>query len=333
MRIFVIMFESADLFKNFSEKEFEALALEIFRFQAESNPVYKAFLQHLKIDIHQIHQIEQIPFLPISFFKDFKVVSGSESIEKTFSSSGTTGDKTSFHHVSKLAIYHEQLEASFAHFYGRFKDYEIFPLLPAYAERQGSSLIEMVDFWMKKSEQKNRQYYLYNHEQLAEDLSRSRDHKKVILIGVSFALMDFAEKFPMDLSDIIIMETGGMKGRKKEITRAELHEYLKMSFQTKQIQSEYGMTELLSQAYAKEDGLFQTPPWMKIFLRDKEDPLSLVDKRMSGGINVIDFANIHSCSFIATDDLGRFHHKNKLEILGRLDQTDMRGCNLMIANY
>lgn len=326
------MFESQDLFKNFTEKEFEVTALKIFRFQAKQNLVYKKFLQHLKVDSTNVHNIKEIPFLPISFFKDFKIISGKNSIEKTFSSSGTTGALTSYHHISKLEIYHQQLRANFAHFYGNFEDYIIYPLLPAYAERQGSSLIEMVNFWMQNTGQENDFYYLYDHQKLAEDLIKYKNDKKVILIGVSFALMDFAEHFPMDLSNVIIMETGGMKGRRQEITRTELHNFLKKSFQTQQIQSEYGMTELLSQAYAKKDGIFQTPPWMKIFLRDKEDPLSFAENNISGGINIIDFANVNSCSFIATDDLGRIRNENDLEILGRLDETDMRGCNLMLSN-
>ena len=228
-----------------------------------------------------------------------------------------------------LSLYHQQLEKSFLFFYGDFQDFIILPLLPAYAERNGSSLIEMVDFWMKKTGQIHQKYYLYNHQELAKDLQQIPSNKKGILIGVSFALLDFAEKFPMDLSQIEIIETGGMKGRKKEITRSELHSILSKSFKTAQIQSEYGMTELLSQAYAKKNGLFETPPWMKILIRDPEDPFNFVENGKSGGINVVDFANLYSCSFIATDDLGRYHAENQLEILGRFDNSDVRGCNLL----
>lgn len=326
------MFDAKDLFRNFTPAEFTTKALEIFRFQAEHNSVYKKFLSHLGTKVDSIGNIEEIPFIPISFFKEFKVVSSEGDIEKTFSSSGTTGTLTSYHHITDLSIYHQQLDASFEYFYGDFKDYIVFPLLPAYAERKGSSLIEMADIWMQKTGQENKSYYLYDHQQLAEDIKNAPKDKKLILIGVSFALMDFAEQHPQDLSDVIIMETGGMKGRRAELTRSELHTFLKDAFQVDQIQSEYGMTELLSQAYARKNGLFETPPWMKIILRDKEDPLSYVEPRMSGGINVIDFANINSCSFIATDDLGRFHANNQLEILGRLDHSDLRGCNLMVVD-
>lgn len=326
------MFVSRDLFRAYQGDEFTAKAIEIFRFQAENNPVYRQFITHLGTPISAVTRLEDIPFLPISFFKEFEVISSTKPIEKTFCSSGTTGDRTSHHHITDLSLYHQQLDASFAHFYGDFKDYIVFPLLPAYAERTGSSLIEMVDTWMQKTQQENKSYYLYNHEQLSYDLKHAPKDKKIILIGVSFALMDFAERYPQDLSHTIIMETGGMKGRRKELTRLELHSFLKKAFNVTQIQSEYGMTELLSQAYAKKNGLFETPPWMKILLRDKEDPLSFVENGMSGGINVIDFANINSCSFIATDDLGRFHQENQLEILGRLDQSDLRGCNLMVMD-
>ncbi|MDO5654945.1 MAG: acyl transferase [Flavobacteriaceae bacterium] len=317
------------LFTAYSEEEFEMLALQIFRFQAENNRVYKRFLDYLNINPLEIVQLAQIPFLPISFFKNFEIISGAFHAEKIFTSSGTTGDNPSRHFVKDINLYHKQLEKSFKHFYGDFEDFIIFPLLPAYAERSGSSLIEMVDFWMSKTGQLNPEYYLYNHEKLAKDLIEIPAGKQAILIGVSFALLDFAANFSMDLSKIHIIETGGMKGRKTEITRKELHEILKNSFQSKQIESEYGMTELLSQAYARKDGLFATPPWMKIILRDPEDPFSMVKQGKTGGINVIDFANIHSCSFIATDDLGRYHAENQLEIMGRFDNSDVRGCNLM----
>ena len=324
------MLSIEDLFKEYTKTEFESKALDIFRFQAENNLVYKKFLTLLGTNINSISSIREIPFIPISFFKEFKVVSSDNPIEKTFSSSGTTGTSTSYHYLTDLSLYHLQLEASFNYFYGDFKNYIVFPLLPAYAERKGSSLIEMVDIWMQKTGQQNKAYYLYDHQQLAKDIM-SMD-KKIILIGVSFALMDFAEKYPLDLSNVIVMETGGMKGRRAELTRQELHNFLKTTFKTFHIHSEYGMTELLSQAYAHENGLFETPPWMKILLRDKEDPFSYVNKNMSGGINVIDFANINSCSFIATDDLGRLHHDNQLEILGRLDFSDLRGCNLLVVD-
>lgn len=324
------MFSAQDLFQSFTHKAFEHKALDIFRFQVANNAVYKKFVDYLNLDISKVDSLHKIPFLPISFFKDFEVISSKDDIVKTFTSSGTTGSVPSRHLITDLKLYHEQLDRSFEFFYGDFTDYTVFPLLPAYAERSGSSLIEMVDYWMHKTQQVNKAYYLYDHQKLAEDLQVALESgKKIILIGVSFALLDFAENYPMDLSDVIVIETGGMKGRKKEMTRNELHSTLNNAFNTVQIQSEYGMTELLSQAYAKKDGLFVTPPWMKILLRDPEDPLSYVGQGKSGGINVIDFTNINSCSFIATDDLGRFKAENQLEILGRFDHSDVRGCNLM----
>lgn len=326
------MFAATDLLQHFNTEDFQQKSLEIFRFQAENNPIYRGFIKHLGINPNKVTELEKIPFLPIDFFKDFEILTLKKPIEKVFTSSGTTGMIPSKHFVYDLSLYHSQLEKSFEFFYGNFNDYVILPLLPAYAERQGSSLIEMVDFWMQKTGQQNREYFLYDHEKLAEQLRQYQlSPKKVILIGVSFALLDFAENYKMNLSDCIIIETGGMKGRKAEMTRNELHEILKNAFSTSEIQSEYGMTELLSQAYAKESGLFESPPWMKILLRDPEDPFSYVKQGKSGGINVIDFANINSCSFIATEDLGRFHTENKLEILGRFDNSDVRGCNLMVV--
>ncbi|MXV37266.1 acyl transferase [Flavobacteriaceae bacterium Ap0902] len=319
-------------FKNYTNTQFESKALEIFRYQTSHNTVYKTFMSHLGIDITSVKSLLDIPFLPIGFFKDFEVVSSQNPIEKTFTSSGTTGTTPSKHLITDLNLYHQQLKASFKHFYGDFQNHIIFPLLPAYAERSGSSLIDMVDFWMTETGQENKTYYLYNHAQLAQDLSKAKQgNKQVILIGVSFALLDFAANFPMELEGITIIETGGMKGRKKEITRLELHSILSEAFNTQPIQSEYGMTELLSQAYAQEKGLFQTPPWMQILIRDPEDPFNYVPHGKSGGINVIDLANVNSCAFIATDDLGRFHAENQLEILGRFDNSDVRGCNLMVV--
>ncbi|MGI9526909.1 MAG: acyl transferase [Weeksellaceae bacterium] len=320
-------------FQDYNAKAFEDKCLELFHFQAKHNLTYNKFIQFLGVNPLEIQEVMEIPFMPISFFKEFKIVSTEEPTSKIFTSSGTTGSIPSKHYVADIALYHRQLDASFKHFYGDFQDYVVFPLLPAYAERSGSSLIDMVDYWMTKTGQENKNYYLYNHKQLAQDLLEAKlGNKKVILIGVSFALIDFAENFPMDLEGVTIIETGGMKGRKKEITRQELHKILSQAFQVEHIQSEYGMTELLSQAYAQNNGLFQTPPWMQILLRDPEDPFSYVPQGKSGGINVIDFANVNSCAFIATDDLGRYHADNQLEILGRFDNSDVRGCNLMVLS-
>lgn len=312
-------------------QEFEEKALAVFRFQAEKNSVYKTFLSHLKINPLTIKTTEQIPFMPISFFKDFKILSNVNNYEKVFTSSGTTGKNTSRHYVHKISDYHAELDAGFKYFFGKYQDYTIFSLLPAYAERTGSSLIEMVEHWKQKTGQTQNEHYLYNHKKLYEDLLVAQNRKKkIILIGVTFALLDFAESFPFEMKNTILIETGGMKGRKKEITRAELHSILKKAFCLKKIYSEYGMTELLSQAYTKGGETFITPPWMKILLRDTQDPLSLVKNKKSGGINIIDLANLYSCSFIATDDLGRIHPKNEFEVLGRFDNSDVRGCTLMV---
>lgn len=323
------MINQINLWNIKSEKDFEKLALAIFNFQYENNKVYKKFCDLIKPKPYEINRISEIPFMPISFFKDFKITTSSNKIEKVFTSSGTSGSTTSKHHIADLQLYHTQLLESFKIFYGKFSNYEVLPLLPAYAEREDSSLIEMVDFWMENTNQKNKDYYLYNHAELMKRLEKLEKAKtKTILIGVSFALLDFVEKFQPKLEHTIVIETGGMKGRKKEITRDELHKILKNAFKIDNIQSEYGMTELLSQAYAQEKGVFKTPPWMKVMIRDPEDPLTYHKKGKTGGINIIDLTNLYSCSFIATDDLGRIS-ENGFEIIGRFDQSDIRGCNLM----
>lgn len=324
------MISKSDLFSIQNSEEFEKTALRVFRYQAENNQVYADFLNYLKINPAQIKSLEQIPFLPIRFFKSHRIVSGKSEIEKTFTSSGTSGSLTSKHLVSDLSFYRESLRHSFAHFYGDLKDYKIFALLPSYLEREGSSLIDMVEYWLSISGEGG--FYLYNHQQLYDDLKQhDASGKKSILIGVSFALLDFVEKYQLDLKHGIVMETGGMKGRKEEITREELHKILRKGFGLNQIHSEYGMTELLSQAYSKADSLFETPAWMQILIRDTEDPLSLLPQGRTGGVNVIDLANLNSCSFIATDDLGKIHANGKFEILGRFDHSDVRGCNLMVS--
>ncbi|HUH34694.1 MAG TPA: hypothetical protein VL022_02590 [Moheibacter sp.] len=319
------------IFSIQNSDEFESCALAVFQFQAENNAVYQTYLKHLKVVPQAIRKMEEIPFLPIQFFKSHKILSGNLPIEKTFSSSGTSGANTSQHHVLDLSFYTESLQYSFAHFYGDFSDYTIFALLPSYLERSGSSLIDMVEFWIEQSGKGG--FYLYNHEELYQDLLANEQAKKpAILIGVSFALLDFVEKYSMNLQHTIVMETGGMKGRKKEITREELHQQLKEGFGLSKIHSEYGMTELLSQAYSKGDSRFETPHWMRVLVRDTEDPLSILSDKKTGAINVIDLANYHSCSFIATDDLGKIHEDGSFEILGRFDQSEVRGCNLMVAD-
>ena len=321
------------IFSIQNESEFLTKALEVFRFQATENPVYRTFIEHLGIAIDEVKNLEEIPFLPIKFFKQYDIVSGNQPAEKIFTSSGTTGMTTSRHLVSDLALYHYSLEKCFEQFYGPLTDYTIFALLPSYLERTGSSLIDMVEYWIEKSGRPENGFYLYNHQELYDHLiAHEKTGKKAILIGVSFALMDFVENFQMELKNTIVMETGGMKGRKKEITREELHRILKHGFGTNEIHSEYGMTELLSQGYSRGDLTFKTPQWMKMMIRETEDPMHYVGMGKTGGVNVIDLANVNSCPFIATDGLGKKVSDNQFEILGRFDHSDVRGCNLMVIN-
>lgn len=319
------------IFSINNELEFEQVALEIFRYQAENNEVYREFLQHLKKDINQITKLTDIPFLPIEFFKSRKVVSSNDPAKEIFTSSGTTGNLTSRHFVPDISIYEESFKKGFEDFYGPITDYCVLALLPSYLEREGSSLIYMMEHLIKDSKHAKSGFYLHNHEELIEciaDLKKS--NQKILLLGVSFALLDLAEKYTLDLSDVIIMETGGMKGRRKEITREELHAFLCSRLGVSEIHSEYGMTELLSQAYSKGHSLFQTPHWMKIMIRDAYDPFSYEKTGRTGGVNVIDLANVHSCSFIETQDLGKIHENGSFEILGRFDHSDIRGCNLLV---
>lgn len=324
------MISKEEIFSIQNFDEFQRVALKVFRFQSQSNKVYGQFLEFLKVNPFTVQSLEEIPFLPIRFFKQYTIKSTEAQEEKIFTSSGTTGMEVSRHFVTDLSFYRESLLRSFAHFYGKFEDYTMFALLPSYLEREGSSLIDMVQFWLEKSGKGG--FYLYNHEDLYHDLlENERLGKNAILIGVSFALLDFVEKYQMSLQHTIVMETGGMKGRKEEITREDLHTRLKKGFGVQDIHSEYGMTELLSQAFSRGNSRFETPSWMKILIRDTEDPLSLLPQGKTGGINVIDLANLNSCSFIATDDLGKIHPDGSFEILGRFDHSDVRGCNLMVA--
>ncbi|MCY1634424.1 LuxE/PaaK family acyltransferase [Marinifilum sp. D737] len=319
------------IFSISNKTEFEQVALKIFRYQAENNEVYREYLQYLKKDVNQISKLTDIPFLPIEFFKSRKVVSCNDPAKEIFTSSGTTGKLTSRHFVPDISIYEESFKKGFEDFYGPITDYCVLALLPSYLEREGSSLIYMMEHLIKDSKHAKSGFYLHNHEELIEciaDLKKS--NQKILLLGVSFALLDLAEKYTLDLSDVIIMETGGMKGRRKEITREELHAFLCSRLGINEIHSEYGMTELLSQAYSKGQSLFQTPNWMKIMIRDAYDPFSYEKSGRTGGVNVIDLANVHSCSFIETQDLGKIHEDGKFEILGRFDHSDIRGCNLLV---
>ncbi|WP_421920924.1 acyl transferase [Marinifilum sp.] len=319
------------IFSIGNEIEFEKLALEIFQYQAKNNADYREYLQHLKKNVNQINRIIDIPFLPIEFFKSRKIVSSNHPAQEIFTSSGTTGKLTSRHFVSDVGIYEKSFTKGFEDFYGSITDYCVLALLPSYLEREGSSLIYMMEHLIKHSKHSNSGFYLHNHEELIRTIAELKKSKqKVLLLGVSFALLDLAENYELDLSDIIIMETGGMKGRRKEITREELHTFLCAQFNVNEIHSEYGMTELLSQAYSKGNSLFKTPNWMKVMIRDAYDPFSYEKTGRTGGVNVIDLANVHSCSFIETQDLGKIHKNGKFEILGRFDNSDIRGCNLLV---
>lgn len=312
--------------------DFNELAIEIFHFQLENNKIYHNYVAHLTGKKLAINHFSQIPFLPIEFFKSQKVISGSFEAEEIFTSSGTSGKQTSRHFVKSTSVYRYSFLKAFELFFGQPKEYVILALLPAYLEREGSSLIYMAEHLIRKSKFAESGFYLDEYEKLSKLLKDlKKEKKKVILLGVTFALLDLAERFPIDFPELIVMETGGMKGRRKELLRQEVHTSLKNAFNVDQIHSEYGMTELLSQAYSKGEGVFETPPWMKILIRDPNDPLAYLQKNKTGGINVIDLANLYSCSFIATQDLGRLNDSGSFEVLGRFDSSDVRGCNLMVV--
>ncbi|AWH75643.1 acyl transferase [Dokdonia sp. Dokd-P16] len=310
--------------------QFEEAALETFRFQFENNSTYRSFCDLLYKHPSEIKRSRDIPFLPIQFFKSHTILTSGSETSVVFSSSGTTGSITSKHHVADLSLYEDSFRHAFAKAYGNPKDYVILALLPSYLERSGSSLIYMVDDLIKTSEHPDSGFYLNNLNELANKLdSLDKAGQKVLLIGVSFALLDLVESHRFNLKNTIIMETGGMKGRRKELVRNELHEILCKGFGVSSIHSEYGMTELLSQGYSNGKGIFTTPPWMKVYTRDTEDALSLLEGTKTGGLNVIDLANRFSCPFIATQDLGRVYKDGSFTVIGRFDNSDIRGCNLM----
>lgn len=314
-----------------STGDFRDLSLEIMLEQYRNNTVYRAFCDNLNKDIPGISDIGSIPFLPVEFFRNHVVLTGDSGYEAIFQSSGTTGMIPGKHYVKDLSLYEESFVKCFERFYGDPSEFLIVALLPSYQEREGSSLVYMVDRLIKMSTNEKSGFYRNKEKKLIDVLMQSKlENKKTLLIGVSYALLDIAEMFSEDLSGVIIMETGGMKGRRKEIIRGELHDRLKKSFNVDSVHSEYGMTELLSQAYSNENGIFHCPPWMKILLRDPLDPLSLItEPGKTGGINIIDLANIDSCSFISTGDLGRLTDDGGFEVLGRFDNSDIRGCNLL----
>ena len=324
--------QQQQIFSISSEEQFIEAALQVFKHQAQNNAIYRKFIEGLGIDADTITQVADIPFLPIEFFKQHAVVSSISESEVTFTSSGTTGMITSSHYITDISWYTESFRAAFNLFYGDIKQYCVLALLPAYLERGGSSLVYMADDLIKQSGHPNSGFYLYNHADLHQQLTELKHAgTPTLLIGVTFALLDFVEQYPIDFPELIVMETGGMKGRRKEMIREELHQILTNGFGVNAIHSEYGMTELLSQAYSKGQGIFNCPTWMRIITRDTNDPLSTVEASKTGGVNVIDLANINSCSFIATQDLGKVYDDGSFEILGRFDASDIRGCNLLVG--
>jgi phenylacetate-coenzyme A ligase PaaK-like adenylate-forming protein len=317
-------------------KNFDSLTLEIFRFQFEHNSVYNTFAKGIGKTPEHVKVVADIPFLPVELFKTHKIYSSEKEPEIIFSSSGTTGQITSKHYVADVSLYEKSFQECFRKFYGNPKDWIILALLPSYLERSGSSLVYMAEQLIVETKNSESGFYLKNYEELYKKLKRlnspkeQAEEKKVLLIGVTYALLDLAENFPQNLSSTTIMETGGMKGKRKEMIREELHSILKNAFHVSEIHSEYGMTELLSQAYSKGSGIFNCPPWMKILIREMNDPFSYAQNGKTGGVNIIDFANLYSCSFISTSDLGKKYDDGSFEILGRFDDSDVRGCNLMV---
>ena len=325
------MITNPDIFNISSHKQFEKIALKTFRFQYENNLVYQEFCTLMNTNVQEVKSLQQIPFLPIQFFKSHTVISNENPIQETFTSSGTTGIINSKHCVTDISLYEESYQKGFAQFYGNIEDYVVLALLPSYLERDGSSLIYMVSDLIQQTKNSESGFYLHNTDALIEKLiALDSTGKNVILIGVTYALLDLIEQHRFQLKNTIVMETGGMKGKRKELIREELHAQLCSGFGVSSIHSEYGMTELLSQAYSLGNGIFECPTWMQILIRDPEDALNYVENGKTGGINVIDLANINSCSFIATQDLGKKYPNATFEVLGRFDHSDIRGCNLMV---
>jgi len=319
------------IFNIRNEEEFLTEALRIFEFQYRNNTVYHTFCSYLNVHPSRVTTLAQIPFLPIEFFKSKRVVSSIKPEEIIFTSSGTTGSETSKHLVTDIELYQKSYLKAFNIFYGNVEDYCILALLPSYLERTGSSLIYMVEDLIRKSNHLKSGFFLNEYDQLYQLITAlQKTDTKLLIIGVSFALLEFTEQYQLSLPNTIIMETGGMKGRRKELVRQELHQLLTDGFGVSKIHSEYGMTELLSQAYSRGHGVFNCPPWMKVLIRDTEDPLTYQETGKTGGVNVIDLANINSCSFIATQDLGKVHEDGSFEVIGRFDNSDIRGCNLMV---
>jgi hypothetical protein len=333
---------------NVNEGSFEDLALEIFRFQYQHNSIYRTYVDMLKFNPQKINKLPDIPFLPIQFFKTHHIKTTDFEPVYEFHSSGTTQTIASHHFIKDIELYRQSFTKGFELFYGPVENYCIIGLLPSYLERSNSSLVFMVNELIRKSRHEQSGFYLYEYEKLHDTLKNLEEKRlKTLLIGVTFALLDFAKEYPFPLKHTVIMETGGMKGRREEIVRDEVQQLLKRKFQLEVIHSEYGMTELLSQAYSNGNGIFYCPPWMKVLIRDEEDPFEVQssefsvlsrdsqlltpDSRLStkGIINVIDLANVYTCSFIATDDAGELYGDGSFEVIGRIDNSDIRGCSLM----
>ena len=315
-----------------SKSDFEKSALATFNFQYKNNPVYRSFCDLINKNLCEIKTVEEIPHLPISLFKSRKVVSFQEEPSGYFVSSSTSGLLPSKHFYRNFDDYSKSFAKNFENMYGKFSDYVILALLPSYIDRKGSSLIFMVNELIKKSNNANSGFYLNNFKDLVKKIELlEANNQKTILLGVSFALLDLLESHNFLLKNTIVMETGGMKGRRKEMTRKELHHTLSQGFGCEKIHSEYGMTELFSQAYSKGDGLFKCPPWMRVSIRESQDPFQELPHGQAGGINIIDLANRDSCAFIATEDIGKVNSAQEFEVLGRLDNSDIKGCNLMVT--
>ena len=318
-----------EIFDIKNDAEFEMLALSIFDYQMESNSIYAPYAA-LILKGKAPNNIFEIPFLPISFFKTEQIICQGRAVEEVFLSSGTSGDQSK-HLVSDISLYRESYLKAFELFYGDITQYCILSLLPNYREREGSSLIYMVDDLISKSKHEQSGFYLNDYESLSMRLQKlEKEGQKTILFGVSYALLDLAEQFPQKLEHTLIIETGGTKGKRKEMLKEELHQNLKAAFSLEVIHSEYGMSELLSQSYSNGEGIFKSPPWKKVLIRDTNDPLTIIGDNKTGGINVIDLANIYSCPFIATQDLGKTFDDGTFTVLGRFDNSDLRGCNLLL---
>ncbi len=316
---------------NLQPNTFEELALDVFRHQAATVPIYKAFLELLHCNSMKVDCIKKIPFLPISFFKTHTITAASVHIAQTFVSSGTTQSIRSQHHVVDISYYDKSIDKAFTYFFGNLSDYCVIGLLPSYVENKNASLIYMVNRWMRLSNHANNGMYLNDYTALKNTLLQLKaNKKKTILIGVTFALLDFIKDFSIDFKELIIIETGGMKGRGSDIDRETLHSLLLQSFQQSIIGSEYGMTELLSQSFMFDNSNFKSPHWKKILIRERDDPFAVGLLNKAGGVNCIDLANYNSCSFIATDDLGIAYADGSFSILGRLDNSELRGCNQLV---